>query len=135
MKPLSPAPAGQPEINRPASSSASVASDSRSRMSNVTIAGGSRSTEFSEPLETKRKPPQHAFVPREVRAAVVAGLRIHREGIQRVSKRLGLSYNESVEIFIEEAEAEKRREFHRGYLTGLSRGVLPPNGPGLRRAA
>ena len=84
-------------------------------------------------VDGQRKPAAHAFVPREVRRAVVAGLREHHLGIQRVSKRHGLAYNDALDVLIEETEMEKRAAFQQGYRVGRMTPPLPP-APGRRAA-
>lgn len=74
---------------------------------------------------------------REVRQAVLAQVTVHGHGMLAVARRNGLTLNDTVRILVEELKADGRKQFHNGYLAGISRGLFPggPGGAAVRRVA
>jgi len=93
------------------------------------------STANLQTVATQRKPQQRAYIPREIADSVVARLREHGDGIQRVAKSSGLTIRETLDVLIERTELEKRAAYTRGIATGRLIGTFPIRPIGAQRNA
>lgn len=98
---------------------------------------GMGSTEKFQTVGLQRKPQQAAYVAQEIRVSIVARLREHGDGIQRVAKQNGLTVREAVDVLIEQTELERRAAYNRGVAVGRLMGTFPirPVDQQMKRAA
>jgi len=86
--------------------------------------------------EAKRKPPQTAWLPCDVRQSIVARLREHGDGIQRVAKANGLSIRETLDVLLDHTEKERRAARSLGFAEGRMASTFPLRPVGsVKRAA
>ena len=83
----------------------------------------------------QRKPAAKSFVPREVRASIVARLREHGHPPGRVARSVGMSASDVVGILIEESELERRSAYTRGLAEGRLSAAFPLKPIGAQRRA